>query len=447
MYGCGLARRLAQAGDTLDAMSESMSESKADPKPEIDIEAEVGAWVDENWDPKITLGEWWQRLADSGYASPSLPENAGGKGWGQTQSIRAGRVLAEKNVVGPPPGLGTMLAAPTIAAHGSQEQIDRYIPEILNGRKAWCQLFSEPAAGSDLAGLQTRADPDGDEWHVTGQKVWTSQGTHADLGMLVARTDPDQPKHQGMSYFAMDLHQDGVEVRPLREMTGRNFFSEVFMDNAVVTTDSMIGERGDGWRVANTTLMFERSSIGAGSSGAVIAAPGTKANNFETLVGTFVEGAKKRRRGGHAPGVGMRLFNQYLEVARSLGRTADPVMRQELIGLYALLRVNRLNLQRARDKSQRTGGEPNIAKLMDAEIHRRFRDVSLQAIGADGMLASESSNTDPSIAQIALYASAPAIYGGTDQIQRNIIGERILGLPKEPGPDRTTPFSELPKNQ
>ena len=413
---------------------------------DTDVARELDVWVEDNWDPDLTLGEWWQLLADSGYAHPSLPEHAGGKGWSHGDAVRAMRVLADRNVVGPPPGLGTMLAAPTIAVHGSQDQIDHYVPEVLNGRKAWCQLFSEPVAGSDLAGLQTQAVADGDEWTVSGQKVWTSQGHYADLGLLVARTDPDLPKHRGMSYFAFDMDQDGVDVRPLREMTGRTFFSEVFIDGARVSNDAMIGERGDGWRVANTTLAVERSTIGAGSAGFALAAPGSKANQFGRRVGDIVEASSKRKVGGHAPGVGMKLYARWRDLARQLGRTADPLLRQEIVDLFTLLQINRWNLQRARDKNQRTGGEPNIAKLFDAEIHRRFRDLSLHIVQADGMLGGASSATDPAIAEFVLHAQAPAIYGGTDQIQRNIIGERVLGLPREPGPDRDTPFSELPKN-
>ncbi|MGB5759434.1 MAG: acyl-CoA dehydrogenase family protein [Acidimicrobiales bacterium] len=414
---------------------------------EADVDRMVADWVDDNWDPAMTLGQWWQRMADSGFAHPSLPGHAGGKGWSPAMAVRVMRVFADKKVVGPAPGLGHMLAAPTIADHGTPEQIERYIPQILNGREAWCQLFSEPNAGSDLAGLQTRAELDGEEWRITGQKVWTSQGHYADLGMLVARTDPELPKHQGMAYFALPMHQEGVDVRPLKEMTGRTFFSEVFMDNAIVPADAMIGARGDGWRVANTTLAYERSTIGVGSAGNILAAPGSLANNFDRKVGDIVEAAAKPKVGGHAPGVGMKLYERWTELARSLGRTEDPVLRQEIIELYTLLRLNRLNLQRARDKNQRTGGEANIAKLYDAELHRRFRDVSLRIVGADGMLAGASSSTDPGIAELALHASAPSIYGGSDQIQRNILGERTLGLPKEPGPDRNTPFQDLPKNQ
>ncbi len=411
-----------------------------------DIEDLLSSWIDDHWDPALRLGEWWQLLADSGYAHPMLPENAGGKGWSQSESVRAMRAIAAADVVGPPTGLGMMLAAPTIAEHGTQEQIDRYIPKILNGREAWCQLFSEPVAGSDLAGLQTKAAPDGDEWHVTGQKVWTSQGNIADLGMLVARTDPDKPKHRGMSYFVLGMDQDGVEVRPLKEMTGRTFFSEVFMDDAIVTADAMIGGRGDGWRVANTTLAVERASIGAGSAGYAMAQPGSKINAFDRVVADIVERSKLPKKGGHAPNVGMKLYRRYSELAQQLGRAEDPVLRQELMVLYSQIMVNRLNLQRARQKSQRTGGEGNIAKLIDGELHRQFRDVSLRIIQADGMLAGASSATDPTIAELVLHAQAPPIYGGTDQIQRNILGERVLGLPKEPGPDKNTPFSELPKN-
>lgn len=412
-----------------------------------DVETEVASWIEDNWDPALTVGDWWQLLADSGYAHPALPENAGGKGWSQGAAGQVMRTLASMDVVGPPPGLGYMLAAPTIAAHGSQEQIERFIPNILNGREAWCQLFSEPAAGSDLAGLQAKAEKDGDEWIVTGQKVWTSQGHQADRGILIARTNPELPKHRGMTYFALPMDQPGVDVRTLKEMTGRTFFSEVFMDEARVSDADRIGDLGDGWRVANTTLMVERTSIGEGSYGFAMTAPGSKMNSFDRIAGDIVTASKRPKRSGHAPGVGMKLFHRYLDLARKLGRTDDPVVRDELVQLYSLLQVNRLNGQRSRAKAQRTGGEPNIAKLSSSELHRRFRDVGISIIGADAMLAASSSTTDPAVVEVALNAQAPPIYGGTDQIQRNILGERVLGLAKEPGFDRDTPFSELPKNQ
>src|SRR2546430_13203455 len=182
----------------------------------------------------------------------------------------AGVVSAElraAGAIGPPSGLGTLLAAPTILVHGTDEQRARYVRPILNGQEAWCQLFSEPGAGSDLASLQCRAERDGDEWVINGQKVWTSGGQTADLGMVVTRTNPDAPKHKGISYFAIEMDQPGVEVRPLREMTGRSLFSEVFFSDARVNQSAMIGELNGGWAVASTTLANERAGLGSGGSG------------------------------------------------------------------------------------------------------------------------------------------------------------------------------------
>lgn len=412
------------------------------------IEAEVNEWIDANWSLDLTVGEWWEKVFEARYSHPMLPEHAYGKGWSRPQAQAVGRVFAQRNVLGPPPGLGFMLAAPTIAEHGSQEQIDRYIPQILNGREAWCQLFSEPGAGSDLASMGTKADRDGEEWRFTGQKVWTSQGQSADLGMLVARTDPSQPKHAGLSYFALEMDQPGVDVRPLKEMTGHAFFNEVFMEDAVAHTDAMIGDFGNGWRVANTTLMHERASIGAGGAGAPSAFPGSIANQFDKPVSEFVNRGPKSKSSLRAmPGVGQRNFDQYKELTKKMGVESDPVVRQKMTRLYSRLTVNKLNIQRARQKSQRTGAEPNIAKLHNAALHHEFREVGLAIIGADGMLSAAASTTDPSVAAMTLFSPGPSIYGGTNQIQKNIIGERVLGLPKEPGPDRSTPFSELPRNQ
>ena len=177
-----------------------------------EVETSAGEWVDAHWDPDLTVAAWWQLLAEHRYSHPMMPEDAGGRGWGRDLAQAVVRAIADRDALGPPSGLGMNLAAPTIAEHGTPEQIATYVPPILNGQQAWCQLFSEPGAGSDLAGLATRAERDGDEWIVNGQKVWTSGGQVADLGMLVARTDVDLPKHQGMSYFAFDMLQDGVDV-------------------------------------------------------------------------------------------------------------------------------------------------------------------------------------------------------------------------------------------
>jgi hypothetical protein len=202
-----------------------------------DLLDELDAWLDANWDPDLTVGEWWQRLGTSGWAAPALPANAYGKGVSRNEAIAVAQRIVTRGAVPAPGGLGMLLAAPTIAVHGTQEQIDQYVLPIVTGQAAWCQLFSEPGAGSDLAGLGTRAVKDGEEWIVNGQKVWTSGGHIADMGMLIARTDPDMPKHQGITWFAMDMHQgNAVDVRPLREMTGRALFNEVFLSEARVAT-------------------------------------------------------------------------------------------------------------------------------------------------------------------------------------------------------------------
>lgn len=428
---CGDTHESCQTGDMADMSLEETT-------------AEVDAWLDANWDPDLTVGEWWQLLADANLSHAMLPENAGGRGWSRAQAQSVGRAMAVKEVLGPPAGLGYMLAAPTIAAHGTQDQIDRLVKPILNGTQAWCQLFSEPQAGSDLAGLQTKAVEDGDEWVVNGQKVWTSGGQIADMGMLIARTDPSQPKHKGISYFAIPMHQEGVDVRPLREMTGRSFFNEVFLSDARASAADLIGGRGDGWRVTNTTLGVERASIGAGSTGVASTLPGTVANRLGLRAGD--EAAKKKSGEGGVPGVGMGLWHRMKDLAVKLGREQDPVLRDELMTMYSRLQINRYNLLRAKAGTGRTGGEGNIAKLTDAELIQDFRDLGMQIIGADGMLRGESMLTDAAIAEIALFSPAPAIYGGTNEVQKNILGERVLGLPKEPGPARDTPFEELPRN-
>src|SRR5271170_5462189 len=227
----------------------------------------------------------------AGWSAPGLPENAYGKAMARSDVVLVQQEIANFGALGAPAGLGLLLAAPTIATHGTQEQIDRYVRDIVTGRQSWCQLFSEPSAGSDLAGLQTRAVRDGDEWIVNGQKVWTSNGQKADLGMLLARTDPDVPKHQGISYFAFDMLQDGVDVRPLREMTGHSLFNEVFITDARVADSALIGGVNNGWAAANTTLMNERAGLGSGggnAAGGGMAQPGTVMGMLLKRVGDLV---------------------------------------------------------------------------------------------------------------------------------------------------------------
>jgi len=433
---------------------------------------ELQEWLTEQWDPELTVGQWWERLGLAGWSSPILPTNAYGKGLNRNDGVRVAQAITAFGALGAPAGLGLMLAAPTIATHGSQEQIDTYVRAIVTGRQSWCQLFSEPSAGSDLAGLQTRAVRDGDEWIVNGQKVWTSNGQKADLGMLLARTDPEVPKHQGITYFAFAMVQPGVDIRPLREMTGRALFNEVFMTDARVPDAAMIGGLNQGWAAANTTLANERAGLGSGggNSAGGVAVPGTVGGDLDRRVGDFVA-----PRPGNAPGnrkTGKSRSSTMLqamqsdprllrELAQRNGASTDPGVRQGLAELFTwseLGRMNGLRMKAAKEAGRDIPGMPNISKLSMSHIMRLSRDLGLRIAGASGMLHAYSHEgrevivevtgepTLPVITEMALLAQAPSIYGGTDQIQRNIIGERVLGLPKEPNRDRTTPFSELPKN-
>jgi alkylation response protein AidB-like acyl-CoA dehydrogenase len=428
-----------------------------------DAVEEVTEWLKQNWDPDLTVAEWWERLGTSGWAAPGLPEHAYGKGLNRNDTVAVQGAIAEFGALGAPGGLGLLLAAPTIATHGTQEQIDLYVRDIVTGQKAWCQLFSEPGAGSDLAGLQTRAIKDGDEWIVTGQKVWTSGGQVADLGMLIARTDPDVPKHQGITYFGIDMHQKGVEVRPLVEMTGHAMFNEVFMEEAVTPDSSLIGGLNNGWAVANTTLMNERAGLGSGGGGAAgsAATPGTVVNDLAKRAGDFVSGRGPSRRRGGGGGMFGGSYQMLVDLAKGNGKIDDPVVRQDLMKLHTLNELGRMNNLRAKAAKaigQDVPGLPNISKLSMSEIVRQQRDIGLRIIGPYGTLHAykpedqgplNEATGNPFAAMVtgmSLFAQGPPIYGGTDQVQRNIIGERVLGLPKEANNDKTAAFKDLPKN-
>jgi alkylation response protein AidB-like acyl-CoA dehydrogenase len=425
--------------------------------------AEVTAWLEENWDPDLTVAEWWKRLGESGWAAPGLPENAYGKGLSRGDAVRVQQTIAEFGALGAPGGLGLLLAAPTIAAHGDQEQIDLYVRDIVTGQKGWCQLFSEPGAGSDLAGLQCRAIKDGDEWIVSGQKVWTSAGHVSDLGMLIARTDPDVPKHQGITYFAIDMHQPGVDIRPLKEMTGRALFNEVFLDEARVPDSAVIGGLNNGWAVANTTLMNERAGLGAGGGHAAASAatPGTVVGDLDKRAGDFAGGGRRRSGGGGTGGLFGAATKMLTDLAKGNGSIEDASIRQDLVRLHTigeLGRINNLRAKAAKAQGKDIPGLPNIAKLFMSDTVRLSRDLGLRILGGYGTLhayddadrkALSEATGNPFtsfVTEMALFAQAPPIYGGTDQVQKNIIGERVLGLPKEPNNDRTLAFKDLPKN-
>ena len=427
--------------------------------------AELKDWLAENWDPDLTVAEWWDRLGLAGWSAPMLPVGRYGRDLTRRDALRVSATIAQFGALGAPGGLGLGLAAPTIATHGTEEQVERYVRDIVTGQRAWCQLFSEPGAGSDLAGLSTRAIRDGEEWVINGQKVWTSGGSHADLGMLLARTNPDAPKHQGITWFAFNMHQPGTEVRPLKQMTGASGFNEVFFTDATVEDSARIGDINNGWAVANTTLHHERSGMGAGGGGGGaapgrMAIPGTVAGHLSRKAGEFTRPraekarpAAREERPAAAP--------SFVELARRAGRDKDPVIRQRLVRLHILRELARMNTERHRAVVAKGGdipGIPNFSKLMMADILRQSRDLGMELLGPRGMLHAYDDAGRAALAEQvggveaiavtgqALQAQALPIFGGTDQIQRNIIGERVLGLPKEPGDLANLPFSQLPRN-
>ena len=445
--------------DTLDAIATAE-----------DTLAELHAWLDHNWNPDLTVAQWWEKLGLAGWAAPTLPTNAYGKGVARAVGVQVQRAIASYGALGAPAGLGLLLAAPTIADHGTQDQIDTMVRDIVTGQKAWCQLFSEPGAGSDLAGLTCKAMRDGDEWIVTGQKVWTSLGQTADIGMLIARTSPDLPKHQGITYFGIDMVQPGIEVRPLREMTGHAMFNETFLDEARVPHANVIGDLNNGWAVANSTLGHERAGLGAGGSGGGVggATPGQIAGHLDKRAGDFAPAPRAKASAPSDAGTAKPKHKNdagsaamLVGMAKHYGCIDDPTVRQGLALLYTLGEIGRYSAERS--KAARAAGKDlpgigNISKLGMSNIVRLQRDLGLQIVGAAGMLHAYDSadqqklnelTGNPFLAAVtttALYAQAPPIYGGTDQIQRNIIGERVLGLPKEPGDTKNVPFSDLPKN-
>lgn len=408
-----------------------------------DLVAELSTWLEQNWDPDLSVGEWWERLGLSGWATPTWPVEWYGKGLSRDEANLVSKTLQSHGALAGPAGLGLLLAGPTIVVHGTDEQRRNFLPDIVTGKKAWCQLFSEPGAGSDLAGLQAKAVRDGDEWIVNGQKVWTSGAQYSDLGMLLARTDVDVPKHAGISYFGIEMDQPGMDIVPLKEMTGRALFNEVFMTDVRVADAALIGGLNNGWKVANTTLANERAGLGAGGHGAVGGAiPGTKAGQLDKRAGDFVKG------GGSGTSVAMagRGGNVMIDLAKGCGVAGDPTIRQELMKLHTMNEIARftnLRMKAAKAAGRGPGPEANTAKLSMSRITRLSRDLGLRIVGAGGMLHGKDAPLNGMLTEMALFAPAVSIYGGSDEIQKNIIGERVLGLPPEPRSDKTLPFKDL----
>jgi alkylation response protein AidB-like acyl-CoA dehydrogenase len=420
------------------------------------LREQARAWIDARFDPGMSLRSWLELLADSGWAAPAWPAAWYGKDLPAALAAVAIAEFGAAGVPGPPAGLGPLLAAPTIIAHGTDELKRKYVRAVLTGEHAWCQLFSEPGAGSDLASLATRAERDGEDFVIDGQKVWTSAAQVADYGLLLARTNTDVPKHRGITCFALRMDQPGVEVRPLRQMTGDAMFSEVFLTGARVPAADMIGELDAGWVVALTTLAHERTGLGArAGTGFAVTAPGGSGfrTQREVPVGEYVAAVRRRGpgRAGYGAG-GMAMLGAgaapLIKLAIDLGRDQDALVRQQLVRLHTLSLLNAWNGQRGRASVQaggRPGAEASIGKLMTSQIARLWRDTAAEICGPLGMLAGPDGPFGGAVAMQALAAPAPAIYGGSDQIQRNVIGERVLGLPKEPDVSRDVPFRDLKK--
>ena len=303
-----------------------------------DLDAVLGEltdWLEANWAPELPLREWWQRLGEAGWAQPHWPWEWYGRGLSRADGLAVSVAIQNFGAVPGPVGFATGMAGPTLLVHGTDDQKRRHLPGMVTGSDGYCQLFSEPTAGSDLAGLQTTAVLDGDDWVVNGQKVWTSSGHVANKAMLVARTNADVPKHAGISYFIIRMDQPGIEVRPLREMTGRRFFNEVFITDARVPADDLIGGEGQGWTVANTTLAFERALSG-GQGAITTARPGPIAGDLDVPAGAFVVAPN-----ADSPSIASRLggWPRLADLAREIGRNSDPVVRQGLVRLYTLERL------------------------------------------------------------------------------------------------------------
>ena len=385
------------------------------------VREEVRAWLKAADLDSLPRREAMAAVVDAGWAVPTWPQEWWGRGWDAARARAATNEFASAGA----PGAGqdyTNLAANTVLAFGDDALRHKVLRPLLTGDLGACLLYSEPGAGSDLASVQTTARRDGDEWVVTGQKVWTSGAHHADVGMLIARTDWDAPKHGGLTFFLLPMRQPGVEVRPIRQITGERHFNEVFISDARVPDGHRVGDVGMGWRVLQTALAYERALMGTDDRAPRRAADGVARDDPIW--------------GGSADLVALAVRRR---------ATADPVVREELMSTYTLRMLNRWNGLRAAAALERgtSSSLPSIQKLLMSRIVHRSARLHAQLIGADALLAGTDHPIGDAANFEALNAFFTSIGGGTDQIQKNIVGERLLGLPKEADVDRTIPFSAV----
>ena len=379
------------------------------------VRAEVRAWLAENWDPALDRAAWARRVFDAGWSAPGWEPQWGGRSLTEAQS----RIVATEFTAVGARGSGmdrSDLLACTLHDLGTDEQKRRLIPPSVRGETRWCLLYSEPGAGSDLAGLRTRADRDADQWVVNGQKVWTSFAKTADYGLLVARTDWEVPKHKGISFFIFPMRQPGVEVRPIHQITGESEFNEVFITDARVPHANLVGEPGGGWPVLQLALAYERR-----------------------LMGDLARTARASR--DLKPDA-----DSLIGMARAAGKLGDAAIRQEIARVEAYAAVNRWNTRRAKATDDRAEAATLLAlgKIAMSRILHETAAVQTEIGGPESMLAGPQNPVGDAVTFRTLNAYFTSIGGGTDQIQRNIVGERVLGLPKEPEPFKDTPFRDLP---
>ncbi len=405
---------------------------------EADAVEIVRAWVDEHvpvaWREAAARGgsaairevrsraayeAWYPTFGASGLVAATWPVAYGGLDLSRSVARAVEAVLAPYNLGRLNP-LGLNLAAPALFAHGTEEQRLRFLPPIVRNEERWCQLFSEPGAGSDLASLATKAERVGDEWVVTGQKVWTTWAHVSDFGVLLARTEPSAPKRKGITYFLVDLRQPGVEVRPLRHIGGEIDFNEVFLDGARVPDSQRVGEVGDGWRVANATLSGERQMVSGSGSGGVDRIGGAGAERLVRLAGEH---------------------------------GATPTQRQAIVEAWSEERIRAWTNERVRAgirAGRSPGPESSIGKVHQGELNQRIQLLATDLLGA-GATAWPApgdgswSDTLPYEVKGMLRSRANTIEGGTTEVNKNIVGERVLGLPREPDPWHDAAWSEVPR--
>jgi len=402
-----------------------------------EITATVTAWVDEHvpqvWRDAAARGgraairevrtradyeAWYPTFAGSGLAVATWPVEYGGLDLVPEQARAAEKVLAPFNLGRLNP-LGLSAVAPPLFAYGTEDQRMRFLPPLVHNEEKWCQLLSEPGAGSDLASLATRAVQDGEEWVLAGQKVWTTWAHLSDFAVCLARSDPTVPKRKGLTYFIVDLHAPGVDVRPLRHIGGEVDFNEVFLEDVRVPDAHRLGPIGEGWRVANATLSGERQMVSGAGSGGV-----------DRIGGAGAERLVRR--------------------AAELGRTGDPVVRQQLMVLYSEERIRGWTNERVR-ATVRAGGTPgpaaSIGKVHGASLNQRLQLLATDLLGMASTAWSEPwLESMPFEVQGMLRSRANTVEGGTSEVSKNILGERVLGLPREPDPWHDHPWQEVPRS-